>query len=513
MTTNGMSAEGQGSLLDGRRMLLGAILIAVFIAATGVRLYRLDAAGMLVERDFRSATIARDFYFNRSLDVEPWRRELAGIARSNQPIREPPVTEWLVSLIYSATGKEDIQYARLLTSFLWLAGGFFLYRITRSLVSTDGAVFALIYYLFAPMSVLLSRSFQPDALMMLLFLMSLCWIVRYHQSPSRTRLGGAALVTAVTLLIRPLVIFGLVGAFVMPLIQQRGLWKGAFDRDSLFFASLSVLPSAAYYGYGAFVTRTLATQVDTSFSFHLFLHGEYWKGWFFLAQHAVGVPVLIAAFVGLPWLRTGLARSTVVGLAVGYLVFGLLFTMHIHTHGYYHAQLIPLAGIAASPVVALLVRHDLDAREAWLKLIPPVAATAIWAMLAVQEVKAGLNAARYEAPVVARKIGQLVQHSSRVVFVARYYGAPLQYLGELSGAYWPRSSTWYLHPEPNQRELSVEDRLQALPFEPEYFVVTDFNEFQRHHRDLAAYLTSRCVLKAETDDYIIYERCSYPSSS
>jgi hypothetical protein len=44
-------------------------------------------------------------------------------------------------------------------------------------------------------------------------------------------------------------------------------------------------------------------------------------------------------------------------------------------------------------------------------------------------------------------------------------------------------------------------------------VITDFGEFQRHHDDLAAYLTSRCVLTAKTDDYIIYERCSYSASS
>ena len=270
--------SGARGELDTRPKLLIAILIAVFVTAAGVRFYRLDATGMLVERDFMSAIIARDFYFSRVSNVEPWRRDLVGILRASQPIREPPVTEWLASLAYSAAGKEDIRYARLLTSFFWLAGGFFLYRITQSLVSTDGAVFALIYYLFAPMSVLLSRSFQPDALMMLLFLMSLYLIVQYHQSPSRTRLTGAVLATAVTLLVRPLVMFGLLGAFVIPLIRRRSFWRSVLTRESLIFASLSVMPSVAYYGYAGFVTRTLATQMDTSFNFHLFVHREYWKG-------------------------------------------------------------------------------------------------------------------------------------------------------------------------------------------------------------------------------------------
>jgi 4-amino-4-deoxy-L-arabinose transferase-like glycosyltransferase len=40
-------------------------------------------------------------------------------------------------------------------------------------LSTGAALVSTAFYLFAPLGILLSRSFQPDALMMLMFLVSL----------------------------------------------------------------------------------------------------------------------------------------------------------------------------------------------------------------------------------------------------------------------------------------------------------------------------------------------------
>ena len=88
-----------------------------------------------------------------------------------------------------------------------LIGGVFLYNIVKWLVSSDAAVFATGYYLLAPMSILLSRSFQADALMMLCFVMSLFAIVRYY-SMLPLRIAIAVALSAFTILYRCLVLFG-----------------------------------------------------------------------------------------------------------------------------------------------------------------------------------------------------------------------------------------------------------------------------------------------------------------
>ena len=107
----------------------------------------------------------------------------------------------------------------------------------------------------------------------------------------------------------------------------------------------------------------------------------------------------------------------------------------------------------------------------------------------------------------AQEIGEIVQHSNKVVYIASYYGRPLEYLGELSGSYWPRKISdtdrilRYEHPR------SVKERLDTLDFFPEYFVITDFKEFNRHHADLKKYLINHCSLLVENDKYIIYSVC------
>jgi 4-amino-4-deoxy-L-arabinose transferase-like glycosyltransferase len=306
------------------------------------------------------------------------------------------------------------------------------YKIVARVVSTEAAILGTAYYLFVPLSILLSRSFQPDSLMMMSFLLSLFAVVRYYQEPSDFRLVTAACISGLTLLCRPLVLFPLLGAFTALALGQNGAWKRVIDGRFLIFMAISLLPPVLYYGYGTFIADFLHQQVDVSFRPYLLLRREFWMGWLDLAVNALGYTALIAALLGASMLRKGLPRALVVGLGLGYVVFGLVYTMHIHTHGYYHAVLIPK------------------------------------------------------------------------------YGLPLQYYGELTGAYWPRRITYWLYRRADERELSIQQRLDALVFSPEYFVIIDFNEFSTHHADLKEFLADNCVLVAESHQHLIYGACTEP---
>jgi hypothetical protein len=60
---------------------------------------------------------------------------------------------------------------------------------------------------------------------------------------------------------------------------------------------------------------------------------------------------------------------------------------------------------------------------------------------------------------------------------------------------------------PNDKELSVQARLDLLSFLPEYFVITNFGRFTRYHQDLKAYLEENCAVLAQTDSYWIFTSC------
>ena len=77
-----------------------------------------------------------------------------------------------------------------------------------------------LYYLFVPMGIIISRSFQPDSLMMMLFLASLYLVIGYFETLSMKQLLLAAAVTSVTLLLRPLVLFSIFCAFLVSIHLQ-----------------------------------------------------------------------------------------------------------------------------------------------------------------------------------------------------------------------------------------------------------------------------------------------------
>jgi hypothetical protein len=221
------------SFFERSRWLLLVSMIGLFMLAGVVRVYNLKAPGLLISREYTSAIIARDFYFEHTNSVEGWRKEIAKFTRQNQPILEPPVTEFLVSLIYRVVNREEIWFARFLTSAFWLVGGIFLYKVAERVVSTDAGVFATAFYLLTPLSILLSRSFQPDSLMMMLFLISLFSLIKYFEKPSNSNLFITAVLSGLMLLYRPLVLFTFFGAFVALSIYHKGTWRGLIDKKFL----------------------------------------------------------------------------------------------------------------------------------------------------------------------------------------------------------------------------------------------------------------------------------------
>ncbi|HYQ71176.1 MAG TPA: hypothetical protein VET88_04515, partial [Gammaproteobacteria bacterium] len=181
------------------------------------------------------------------------------------------------------------------------------------------------------------------------------------------------------------------------------------------------------------------------------------------------------------------------------------------THDYYQAQLIPTVAIAAAPLMAFLARTMLRQEVRWTGgfaiLLVAVLVLVPWA----RRIDNGLHRADFESPVTAWEIGELVEHSDRVVFLSRYYGVPIQYFGEFTGAHWPKAIRDPLYREKGDHKRSFAERLEEIGFGPEYFVITFFRFYERHHPDLAEYLHQSCVPRAITPKYQIFERCRSPA--
>jgi hypothetical protein len=485
-----------------------------------VRLAAPDSPTLLAERQYRSALITRFHYYEQLDSVEPWRLRIASLNREREGRLEPPILERFTAALYRATGGEHLWIPRALSTVFWILGGVFLYRLALRFLPFEGAALGTAYYLFHPVGVHVSVSILPDPLMIALFILSLLALVRLHEHPTVARLGFAAGVSAVAVLVKPFCLFAIAGAVVALGIHRRGFGRRAIDRSLLVLLAAVAAPTLAYYGYGVLVQprlgavagevaawESLVRSASVTFVPRLLLTTAYWDGWARTALHVMGWAPLVAALFGFALLRDSRARALVTGLLAGYVAFCLAFTYLIPFAGHYHLQLIVVIALGLGQLGAVLLeqlRNQIRRPLAW---VLPVAAALLIAMLGMRAIRNELRPGRIERPEVAKEIGDLIDHSERVAVVATYYGKPLQYFGEFYGTWWPSARGDYAFESLKEEPRSIAARVETLGFEPEYFVITDFRGYDRRHPDLREYLEGRCSLIADSDDYRIYGEC------
>jgi hypothetical protein len=506
------SVHGPSRGLHRHARAVDLTLVALLIlGAAAVRFPELSGTGLVPEREFRSAFIARDLAFADDGAVPPWRRHVVETARLQEERLEPPIMEHLTAATWRLLGSDELWIAHAWASLFWLSGGVLLFALLRSSLHIAGAAWpALVYYLYAPAGLRISTAFQPDSLMVASMIGGLLAIVRHHLRPAPYRLVLAAVSSGAAMLVKPTSLFLLSGAFLASVFTRMGWKKGLLSREPLVFG-LAAAPAAVYYAWTTLGDGGLAIQVQMTFQTHLYRVPTYWTQWARLAVQETAAPFLALALLA-PVLA-GRWRPLLLGIWLGYLVYGLTFPYHIHTHGYYQLPLLVLAawstGIVCSQLASRAALSTRATRALW-----PTASLLALALVGTQyRWSPERHAPTFESTELARRIGEITGHSTRVVFVSPHRGLPLQYVGEMSGRHWPRPPRRLYGTAEIVGHDTVQDRLARLGFVPEYFVITDFASWERHHADLKAFLEARCAQLEEGLSALIWSNCNLSGSS
>ena len=203
--------------------------------------------------------------------------------------------------------------------------------------------------------------------------------------------------------------------------------------------------------------------------------------------------------------RQGLPRALMIGMWVGYFIFGLALNYNLATHNYYQLQLIPIIGLSIGPVIALVMDHlnQIHPQIHWRFASWGVLLLAL--LLSIGIARSRLVNPNLEHTVkVEQEIGELVNHSTRTIYLSSDYGVSLEYNGLLSGSPWPLASDLEWEQLAGVTTLTAEERYNAwfAKNSPEYFIVEDFVEFDKQP-DLKQFL-SRFPIVSQNNDYVIY---------
>jgi Dolichyl-phosphate-mannose-protein mannosyltransferase len=484
------------------------IIGVIFFAAVAIRLYHIDEPpfNFNAVRQYHSLVIARGYYLAQMDSVPEWQKSMASINKEKEGVWEPQINEFVVSSGYRVVG-EHFWASQILSSMYWLIGGIFLYRLAQHLFGADSAVLATGFYLLVPFGVIASRSTQPDALMVMGVLVGVSASTRYYRRPSKLRLLIAAVVCAVAILTKFVGVFPILGAFIAGGIYINGPRRFLQDIRNSIFLIISIAPTVAFYGYGVVGGGSIGSVAHGDILPQLVLEPFFWQGWLQQITFVITWPVLLVGLGGVWLLRRGLGKAIVIGMWLGYLLFGLVFTDVVYTHDYWNLMVVPIAALSAGAVGATILNHLSAWSERWLSRAAFQSAVVL--LVAVCLVK---TAAWLAKPVpdqlvtTAEEIGEVLRHSSSLVVLSGDYGLPLEYHGWVSGMAWPLTSEFEWERLANVPTLSAAERFQAwfAKTSPEYFVVMDLDELDRQP-DLKQFLYEHFPVKAQTAEYLVFD--------
>ncbi|MBN2030116.1 glycosyltransferase family 39 protein [bacterium] len=499
MATNGdPHNNGDQNFFPPGGLLRVLILVMLFAGALAIRLYHIGDPPFDFNptRQYRSALLARSYYYETNNAVTAEDKAIAQTAKPD--ILEPPLMEYVTSWLYRIVGTESLIIPRLISILCWLVAAVFLYQLCLHGISSDAALVSTAYFLFVPFGIYASRSFQPDPLMVMVFIWAIWAIFRYREGDSSLLFFAVVALSALATFIKPVCIFPLWLTFLFTSMTEKGVRSTLRDIRVPVFLILSFLPTLLFYGYGILSGGFLKDQASNSFLPHLLIQRSFWNSWLRLALDVAKPGALALSLLAFPLIHSRLTRNLLMAMWGGYFVFGMVFTYHIHTHIYYHLILIPIVAISFGASIVVLLRSRTATSRFWQWMGWGILVFAI--IVSVKEAKWHMGSPEWESQVqVFKEIGEHVDHSTKTVFLANDYGKPLLYYGMLSGSDWPPHIDFLVG------GISEKEYLDFLlsTESSEYFIVTNFPELEIQ-QNLKEILENYPIL-VSNDTYQIYD--------
>lgn len=500
-----MTEKPQPSFFGGP-LLVNLIVILLFVMGFGIRM--LDLTDLPLDfnptRQLFSAIKSRGMYYQYASDVPEWQRQMAIEQWDAKADVEPPVIETIVAGVYLLFG-EHLWFGRIVASLFWLFGGLALFGLARRIASVDGAIVALAYYLFIEFGVIASRSFQPDPLMVGLILAGLWSFERWHTEKTWKWTVIAGLLSGFAIYVKNVAVFPLLGAFALVILSTRGPKRAIKDPQVWTLAIITALPTALYMVDGIFISKELDTAMGLRFFPNLWVDPAFYVRWKNIIGNTLGFGVFLLALFGILLAKPGRDRSLLLGILLGYLVYGFALSYHISTHNYYQLPLIVFIALSLSVIGKVLFQKLSEINDSSILVRFVVVCIILFGIGSTMwNVRVDLVRDDFrDEPQFWAELGDKLGHTTPVLGLTQDYGNRLAYWG------WQQVEEWPTTGDQNLRALAGNARTFDEIFKEriagkEYFLVTHFKQFDSQP-DLKAKLFATYLILEQTPDYIIFD--------
>ncbi len=492
-----------------RKISLPVVILAGLIALAFI--VRLDDLTDLPldfhpTRQLWSALIARGMYYQDLTSIPEWKRQMAVTQWRDKNILEPRVMETLAVAGYRLAGEEALWIPRLLSILFWIAGGVPLFFLCRGLSNDVGGLFATALYLFLPYGIIASRSFQPEPLMISAMIFALWGLFHWYLAPSWGKALLAGVLLCLSIFIKGLILFPLLGGMIGLFVSSHGIRRIFRDPQVGCISVIALLPNFIYLYYGTFVGHFLEDNLNGRFFPDLLISPWFYVRWELKINQVIGHLGLALSLLGIIFHKPKPHRWMVIGLWVGYAIYGLLFNYQISTHDYYHLPLVPIVALSLAPLAGALFKRLLAAGSnlRWPRVaLSAVLLVALGAM--IWQAHRILHAVDYRGEVAKyANIQQAVDRKKKIIALDEDYGYRLAYWGWINARIWP--SYGDLNYQQKLKKPTPEFRriFSSLTSGMDYFVITWFDELD-YQPELRAQLFGNYPVYAQREGYIIFD--------
>jgi 4-amino-4-deoxy-L-arabinose transferase-like glycosyltransferase len=496
----------QPSFFGRSRLVLILTVLVLLAGGLALRLTNLTAPPFDVHawRQLRSASIARGMFFNLEPAANPGLREQANYLSVVYGALEPPLFERLVAQTYLILGQEVLWVARLYSILFWLLTCLLVFFIARQVTNTDGAVVALAFTLFLPFGVSISRAFMPEPLYILWMWAGIFVFYRWVEKRTWVLAALAGIFIGVAILVKVFAAFMLIPAVAFYLVARIGLRQTIKNFQFYLLVALSGLIPAVYYFW---IVPGQSDNYLATWSLpylHLLLDPAFYIRWFHWLSGLFNPAILVLAALSILFFRK-LERWLVLGLWVGYLVFGLTLPSLITSHSYYSLPLVPIVGLSLAGLGAILLPKLAAYGKIWQ--------TGVLVLLLISMGDASIMArkeimgADYTAQATYWKNLSADLPDGRYVGLVADYGASLNYYGWRFISMYPSAS------DLDMARMGGKDfnfTSQAWEFflsytrDYDYFLVTELNELDAQPY-LRQILTGYYPVARQEKDYLVFD--------
>jgi hypothetical protein len=195
-------------------------------------------------------------------------------------------------------------------------------------------------------------------------------------------------------------------------------------------------------------------------------------------------------------------RAILLGMWIGYGLYGLSLPYQMYTHNYYHLQLIPIVALSLAPVAHVLLEKVAVQPRSWQVIIVLVGLVAVaypsWVA------RSTLMAADYRAESEYWEyVAESVPRDGPVIALTQDYGFRLMYFGGLRVSLWPITAEQELA-SLRGREREFSERFDNLTEGRAYFLVTAMGQLNQQV-DLREHLESNYPLVVSGDGFLVYD--------